>query len=47
MKYLSVEGELQQLDPELDSFLKVKDEESLASARLKASIKGSKQKKSD
>jgi len=47
VKYISVEDELGQLDPELDSFLKVNDEDSLALARSKASIRGSKAKKSD
>jgi molybdopterin-guanine dinucleotide biosynthesis protein A len=47
VKYVSVEEELMELDPELDSFLEVKDEKSLALARSKASIRGSKLKKSD
>jgi molybdenum cofactor guanylyltransferase len=47
VKYLSVEGELKELDPELDSFLKVESEASLTQARIKASVKGSKLKKAD
>jgi molybdenum cofactor guanylyltransferase len=47
VKYLSVEKELAELDPELDSFLKVEDDESLSQARAKASVRGSKQKKAD
>jgi len=47
VNYVSVEDSLKELDPELDSFLEVKDEDSLALARSKASIRGSKQKKSD
>lgn len=40
VKYVSVENELRELDPELDSFLEVKDEKSLHAARAKASIRG-------
>jgi molybdopterin-guanine dinucleotide biosynthesis protein A len=40
VKYVSVEDELSELDPELDSFLEVKDEASLSAAQSKASIKG-------
>jgi len=47
VNYVSVEDKLKELDPELDSFLEVKDEKSLALARSKASIRGSKLKKSD
>lgn len=39
-RFLSVEDELKELDPELDSFLEVNDEETLSSARQKASVKG-------
>ncbi|HZW56405.1 MAG TPA: NTP transferase domain-containing protein [Nitrososphaerales archaeon] len=42
IKYVSVEKELQELDPELDSFLEVKDEKTLQAARSKASIKARK-----
>ena len=42
IKYVSIEGELQELDPELDSFLEVKDDKSLQLARSKASIKARK-----
>lgn len=47
VKYLSIESELKDLDPELDSFLNVTDDISLASARSKAEIRGSRLKKSD
>ncbi len=47
VKYLSIEKELKELDPELDSFLKVDDDVSLAQARAKASVKGSKQRRED
>lgn len=47
VKYVSVENELVELDPELDSFLKVVDEKSLDLARSKASVRGSRLKKSD
>jgi molybdopterin-guanine dinucleotide biosynthesis protein A len=40
VKYVSVEDELKELDPELDSFLEVNDESSLSAAQSKASIKG-------
>ena len=40
VKYVSVEDELRELDPELDSFLEVKDEATLSAAQAKASIKG-------
>ncbi len=40
VKYVSVENELKELDPELDSFLEVKDEKSLQKARIKASTRG-------
>ena len=39
VKHVSIENELKELDPELDSFLQVKDEKSLQSARARASIK--------
>lgn len=39
IKFLSVENELKDLDPELDSFFQVKDERSLLSAREKVSLK--------
>jgi molybdopterin-guanine dinucleotide biosynthesis protein A len=42
VKFLSIERELKELDPELDSFYLVRDEKSLAAAREKASIKGRK-----
>ncbi len=38
-KYVSVEDQLEELDPELDSFLKVEDETSLGIARSKAAVK--------
>lgn len=47
VNYVSVEKELAELDPELDSFLKVVDEKSLAAARSKASVRGTRLKKSD
>jgi molybdenum cofactor guanylyltransferase len=47
VKYVSVDQELRELDPELDSFFNVNDNASLAEARLKASVKGSKLKKAD
>jgi molybdopterin-guanine dinucleotide biosynthesis protein A len=47
VNYVSVEGKLKELDPELDSFMKVNDGKSLALARTKSSIRGSKPKKSD
>jgi molybdopterin-guanine dinucleotide biosynthesis protein A len=40
VKFLSIQGDLEELDPELDSFFQVKDERTLSSAREKASIKG-------
>ncbi|MGI0092094.1 MAG: molybdenum cofactor guanylyltransferase [Nitrososphaerales archaeon] len=40
VKYLSVEKELKEIDPELDSFLEVKDEKSLSLARSKATVRG-------
>lgn len=40
VKYVSVENELKEVDPELDSFLDVKDERSLQAARAKASVRG-------
>jgi molybdenum cofactor guanylyltransferase len=40
VKFLSIQKELTELDPELDSFFQVKDERSLSAARVKASIKG-------
>jgi molybdenum cofactor guanylyltransferase len=40
VKFLSIEADLMELDPELDSFFQVKDERSLLAAREKASIKG-------
>ena len=39
VRYVSVEDELKELDPELDSFLEVKDERSLQKAKLKASVR--------
>ncbi len=42
VKYVSIEDELQELDPELDSFLEVKDQRGLQKARLKASTKSKK-----
>ena len=39
VKYVDVEGELKEIDPELDSFLEVNDEKSLQAARSKASIR--------
>jgi molybdopterin-guanine dinucleotide biosynthesis protein A len=45
VKYLSVEEELAELDPELDSFLEVKDEDSLNEARAKSSARTMKAKK--
>jgi len=47
VKYLSIEEELRDLDPELDSFLNVTDDLSLASARSKAEVRGSRLKKPD
>ncbi len=47
VKYLSVETQLAELDPELDSFLKVNDDETLANARSKASVRVNRLKKSD
>ncbi len=47
VRYVSIENELAELDPELDSFLKVNDEESLSAARSKASVRSSKLKKAD
>jgi molybdopterin-guanine dinucleotide biosynthesis protein A len=47
VKYLSIEIDLKERDPELDSFLNVKDEISLASARSKASVRGNRLKKSE
>jgi molybdopterin-guanine dinucleotide biosynthesis protein A len=43
--YLSVEDNLRELDPELDSFVEVVDKVSLSLARSKASVRGSRQKK--
>jgi molybdopterin-guanine dinucleotide biosynthesis protein A len=40
VKYVSIEKELRELDPELDSFQEVRDERTLQAAREKASIKG-------
>ncbi|MFI5422143.1 MAG: NTP transferase domain-containing protein [Nitrososphaerales archaeon] len=40
VKYVSIEDELGELDPELDSFLEVSDDATLSSAQAKASIKG-------
>ena len=39
VKYVSIEKDLKEIDPELDSFLEVYGEESLSVAREKASIK--------
>jgi molybdenum cofactor guanylyltransferase len=47
VNYVSIEKDLSELDPELDSFLKVESEESLAKARSKASIRVNRMKKSD
>ena len=47
VKYVSIEEELAELDPELDSFLKVVDGNSLTLARSKASVRGTRMKKSD
>ena len=40
VKYVAIDDELKFLDPELDSFLDVRDEKSLKAARDKASIRG-------
>ena len=40
VKYVSIEDELGELDPELDSFLEVNDDATLSAAQAKASIKG-------
>ncbi|MDG6907674.1 MAG: hypothetical protein JRN20_18025 [Nitrososphaerota archaeon] len=42
VKYVSVESDLMEIDPELDSFFWVDEEESLAVARAKVSVKGKK-----
>jgi molybdopterin-guanine dinucleotide biosynthesis protein A len=42
VRFVSVEGELKDLDPELDSFFLVKDEKSLREAREKVSSRGKK-----
>ena len=47
VKYLSIEDDLAELDPELDSFLRVEDNGSLDNARMKASVRGNIAKKSD
>jgi molybdenum cofactor guanylyltransferase len=47
VNFVSVEDKLEELDPELDSFLEVKDEKSLVLARTKASVRGNKLKKSE
>ncbi len=47
VKFLSVESDLRELDPELDSFLRVDDDASLIQARAKASVRGSRLKKAD
>jgi molybdenum cofactor guanylyltransferase len=47
IRFLSIENELLELDPELDSFLMVNDDESLSLARSKASIRENRMKKSD
>jgi molybdopterin-guanine dinucleotide biosynthesis protein A len=39
LNFVSIEGELSKLDPELDSFLEVKDEKGLQGARRKASVR--------
>src|SRR5487761_277870 len=39
VKFVSIEGDLTKLDPELDSFFQVKDERTLLVARDKASVK--------
>lgn len=38
IKQVSVEGQLREIDPELDSFFRVQDEKSLQKARTKASV---------
>jgi molybdopterin-guanine dinucleotide biosynthesis protein A len=40
VRFLSIQKDLIELDPELDSFFLVKDEKSLTAAREKASVKG-------
>jgi molybdopterin-guanine dinucleotide biosynthesis protein A len=40
VRFLSIENELRDLDPELDSFFQVKDERSLREARQKVSARG-------
>lgn len=40
VRFLSIEDEIKELDPELDSFLEVRDDKSLLAARKKASISG-------
>lgn len=47
VNYVSVEKELAELDPELDSFISVNDGDSLSRARSKASIRVNKLRKSD
>jgi molybdenum cofactor guanylyltransferase len=42
VRYVSVEEELKQLDPELDSFLEVKNDSTLRTVRSKASLKSRK-----
>ena len=45
VKYVSVEKDLKEIDPELDSFLEIDGDRSLSLAREKASIKGKKLQK--
>jgi len=47
VKFLSIESELRELDPELDSFFRVDDDASLIQARRRASVRGSRLKKAD
>jgi molybdenum cofactor guanylyltransferase len=47
VKFLSVESDLREMDPDLDSFFRVDDEASLIQARTKASVRGSRPKKAD
>ena len=47
VNYVSVEKELAELDPELDSFVVVEDEGSLEAARSRASVRVNRLKKSD
>lgn len=47
VKFLSIEKEIGELDPELDSFLRVDDDNSLDLARSKASVRVNRQKRPD